>query len=92
MKWFRNLMTATGLDRWPWVRRTVVAVIGGTVVLLGIAMIVLPGPSTIVLPLGILILATEFAWARWILRRGKVAFHSARHGKWRRAWAAITRS
>ena len=52
-------------------RRVVVGVIGGTIVLLGIALIVLPGPAFIVIPLGLLILGSEFAWARQLLKRGK---------------------
>lgn len=48
-------------------KRIVVAVIGGTVTLMGIALIVLPGPAFIVLPIGLSILATEFVWARrWL--------------------------
>ena len=49
-------------------RKLVVAVIGGTVLLLGIALIVLPGPAFIVIPVGLAILATEFAWARRTLK------------------------
>ncbi len=52
-------------------RRIIVAVIGGTVVLIGLAMTVLPGPAIIVIPSGLAILATEFAWARHLLRRMK---------------------
>jgi len=37
----------------------------------GIALIVLPGPAVIVIPLGLAILATEFFWARRLLRRIK---------------------
>lgn len=37
---------------------------GGTVLLIGIAMIVTPGPAILVIPIGLGILATEFAWAR----------------------------
>ena len=48
-----------------------VAVVGGTVLLVGVAMIVLPGPAFIVIPLGLTILATEFVWARWLLSRIK---------------------
>ena len=33
-------------------------------VLLGIAMIALPGPAVVVIPAGLAILATEFLWAR----------------------------
>jgi uncharacterized protein (TIGR02611 family) len=53
------------------VRKLVVAVIGTTVLLIGIAMIVLPGPAFIVIPLGLGILATEFVWARRLLQRVK---------------------
>ena len=52
-------------------RKPVVAVVGGTVVLLGVAMIVLPGPAFIVIPLGLAILATEFLWARRWLKRAQ---------------------
>lgn len=48
-------------------RRVIVFVVGSTVLLIGIAMIVLPGPAFIVIPLGLAILATEFIWARkWL--------------------------
>jgi tellurite resistance protein TerC len=50
-------------------RRVIVAVIGTTVLLFGIALIVLPGPAFLVIPLGLGILAAEFAWARRLLRR-----------------------
>jgi Zn-dependent protease with chaperone function len=43
-------------------------VLGATVVLLGIAMIVLPGRAFIVIPIGLAILRVEFAWARRWLR------------------------
>jgi tellurite resistance protein TerC len=72
-----------GLDRWPTIRKVVVAVIGGTIVLVGVALLVLPGPAAIVIPIGLVILATEFAWARRVLRRGKTAVEKARRGKWR---------
>jgi len=52
-------------------RKFVVAVIGGTVVLIGIALIVLPGPAIVVIPLGLAILGTEFLWARRLLQRFK---------------------
>lgn len=45
-------------------RKIVVAVIGATVVSLGIVMIVLPGPAFLFIPAGLAILAIEFAWAR----------------------------
>jgi uncharacterized protein (TIGR02611 family) len=53
------------------VRRLIVAVVGLTVLALGVAMIVLPGPATVVIPLGLGILAIEFAWAERMLKRLK---------------------
>jgi uncharacterized protein (TIGR02611 family) len=48
-------------------RRVVIAIVGMTVLLFGIALIVLPGPAFVVIPVGLAILATEFAWAqRWL--------------------------
>lgn len=52
-------------------RRVVIAILGGTVVLIGIVMIVFPGPAMIVIPAGLAILATEFVWARRLLKRVK---------------------
>jgi uncharacterized protein (TIGR02611 family) len=50
-------------------RKAIVAVIGSTIVVVGIALIVLPGPAVVVIPLGLTILATEFLWARRLVRR-----------------------
>ena len=54
-------------------RRIVVLVLGGTLLLLGIVMIVLPGPAFVVIPLGLAVLALEFTWARRWLRHIKQA-------------------
>ena len=53
------------------IKRIVIAVVGGTVLALGIALIVLPGPAFIVIPAGLAILAMEFAWARRWLRSAR---------------------
>jgi Putative transmembrane protein (PGPGW) len=72
VRWTQNLRTRLGWDLLPRkLRRAVVGVIGGTIVLIGVALIVLPGPAFIVIPLGLLVLGSEFAWARRLLRRGK---------------------
>ncbi|HKP05344.1 MAG TPA: PGPGW domain-containing protein [Chthoniobacterales bacterium] len=52
-------------------RKLVIGIIGGTVLAIGIALIVLPGPAFIVIPIGLAILATEFAWARSAVNRAK---------------------
>ena len=49
-------------------RRIVTAIIGTTVLLIGIILLVIPGPAVVVIPIGLAILATEFAWARRWLR------------------------
>ncbi len=50
-------------------RRIVITLIGGTVLLIGFAMTVLPGPAVVVIPAGLAILGIEFAWARrWLAR------------------------
>ncbi len=50
-------------------RKVVILILGGSVLLIGAAMVVLPGPAILVLPLGLSILALEFAWARkWLAR------------------------
>ncbi len=48
-----------------------IAVGGGAVLAVGIAMIVLPGPAIIMIPVGLAILAAEFAWARRWLRSAR---------------------
>ncbi len=50
-------------------KRVIILVVGSTVILLGAALLVLPGPGLLVIFFGISLLATEFFWARRLLRR-----------------------
>jgi len=52
-----------------WARCIAVAIVGGTVLAVGVALIVLPGPALVVIPIGLAILGVEFAWARRWLRK-----------------------
>ena len=52
-------------------RRIVILITGITVLLVGIVMIVTPGPAIVVIPIGLAILATEFVWAKRLLYRFK---------------------
>lgn len=64
----------TNMSIWKLLRhakRVVILVVGSTVLLIGAALLVLPGPAFVVIPLGLAILATEFAWARRWLRHVK---------------------
>ena len=49
------------------VKKAVVFVIGGTILLIGLALLVLPGPAIVVIPIGLFILASEFLWAKRLL-------------------------
>jgi len=50
-------------------RKILVLIVGGSVVLVGIVMIVAPGPAMLVIPCGLAILATEFVWAARMLKQ-----------------------
>ena len=52
-------------------KRIVIGIVGGTVLLIGVAMIALPGPAFVVIPVGLGILGIEFAWARHWLKKVK---------------------
>ncbi len=52
-------------------KQVVVFVIGMTVLLFGITLIILPGQAIIVIPLGLLILASEFVWAKKVIEKMK---------------------
>jgi tellurite resistance protein TerC len=61
-------------------KRVIVILIGFTILAAGIAMIVLPGPAFIVIPVGLAILATEFVWAKSLLERVKERIERLRNG------------
>lgn len=52
-------------------KRIIKIVIGFTLLITGLAMVVLPGPAILVIPAGLAILATEFVWAKRLLGRMK---------------------
>jgi uncharacterized protein (TIGR02611 family) len=67
--WTKRLGSVWNTENIKIVRRVIVSVIGATVLLIGVALLVLPGPAFIVIPIGLAILATEYAWARRWLRK-----------------------
>lgn len=54
--------------------RALIVVTGALVTLAGIALLVLPGPAFVIIPVGLALLALEFAWAERLLDR------ALRHG------------
>ena len=44
-------------------KKIAVFIIGATLIVIGVLLLVLPGPGVLVLFIGLLVLATEFEWA-----------------------------
>lgn len=49
-------------------RKVFIGIVGTTILLIGVAAIVLPGPATLIIPLGLVVLASEFAFFRILVR------------------------
>ena len=56
-------------------------VVGLTVLVIGVLMIVLPGPAVVVIPVGLMILATEFVWARTLVERFQERLKKMKDGR-----------
>ncbi|MFM9045248.1 MAG: PGPGW domain-containing protein [Solirubrobacterales bacterium] len=52
-----------------WLPRVMVATVGFLVLLAGLAMLFLPGPAILVIPIGLAILSLEFVWAERLLEK-----------------------
>jgi uncharacterized protein (TIGR02611 family) len=65
----------------PLVVRVLYIVVGFTLLVAGLAMLVLPGPAFVVIPIGLALLSLEFAWAENLLEsaieKGEVAKRKA---------------
>lgn len=61
-------------------KRLIIIVIGFTILAAGVAMIVLPGPAVVVIPVGLAVLATEFVWAKKLLITVKERIERMRKG------------
>ena len=53
------------------IRKMVVFLIGISIVLIGCVLFFTPGPAIIVIPVGLAVLATEFIWAKRLLKKFK---------------------
>lgn len=62
---FRDIAILTAKD----VRRIAVLFAGIVILLAGLAMLVLPGPGLIFIPIGLMLLAKEFLWAKKLLNK-----------------------
>src|SRR5213592_4218518 len=71
LRWVKGLFRTSNLDNVKIIKGVIVSVVGATVLLIGVALLVLPGPAFVVIPVGLAILATEYAWARRWLRKAR---------------------
>jgi uncharacterized protein (TIGR02611 family) len=69
LSWTKRLLSVWNVENIKVVKRVIVSVVGATVLLIGVALLVLPGPAFIVIPIGLAIPASEYAWARRWLRK-----------------------
>lgn len=60
-------------------KKILIGLMGGTVLLIGIIMLVTPGPAIVVIPVGLAILATEFAWAKHYKDKLEEKWHALRN-------------
>lgn len=65
---------------WRHARRVVILIVGGTVLLVGVALVFLPGPAFVVIPIGLGILAVEFVWAQRLLAQARHRFDQVSGG------------
>ena len=53
------------------IKKLVIFLIGISVLLIGCVLFFTPGPAIVVIPIGLAILATEFIWAKKLLKKFK---------------------
>ena len=58
--------------------RAAFVVAGAIVLLTGLALLVLPGPAFLIIPIGLAMLSLEFAWAERLLERALVQADAAK--------------
>ena len=60
-------------------KKLAISVIGATILIIGLAMLVMPGPGFVVIIVGLGILATEFVWASQLLEKAKNHYEKTKH-------------
>jgi tellurite resistance protein TerC len=78
--WLRDMMNFLTVKTYRQAKRLVRIVVGFTLLIIGALLIVLPGPAFVVIPLGLVVLAGEFAWARRLLNRFNDGINSGYRG------------
>ena len=72
--WLSRVLVCLKVDEVPHIKRIIVTVVGGTILVGGVAMFLTPFPAVLVVPAGLAVLGTEYAWARrWLRNARKLA-------------------
>jgi hypothetical protein len=79
-EWIYHIYSYLAINTYRKAKRVIKVVIGFTLLIIGIALIVLPGPASIVIPLALVILAGEFVWARRLLKKFNDGYTSGMNG------------
>jgi putative transmembrane protein PGPGW len=82
-EWMEKMRQFLRFDKMsPSVRKILVSVVGGAIFIAGIIMMVTPGPAFVLIPMGLLLLASEFKWAEQAAQKLLDWFNRVRR-KWR---------
>lgn len=76
---FRSQMRSNPITSVAW--KSVVATVGVSLLILGLIMLVTPGPGWAIIFLGLLVLASEFAWASRLIAPVRVRIFKAVSGR-----------
>lgn len=80
LRWRRFIMSN---PQTAFVYRWLVGCVGGTVIVIGLILVPLPGPGWLIVFVGLAIIASEFQWAQNLLLWGRAVLH--RWTEWLRA-------
>ena len=72
-----RLLAKLKVDDVPHIKRIIVTVVGGTIVILGAMLVVTPVPGALIILGGLAVLGTEYAWARRWMRTGRIMANKA---------------
>ena len=67
-----RLLVRLKVDEIPHIKRIIVTVAGGTIIIFGFSLIWTPFPTGLLVPVGLAVLGTEYAWARRWMRKARL--------------------
>lgn len=67
-----RLLVRLKVDEIPHIKRIIVTVVGGTIIVFGFSLIWTPAPTGLLIPVGLAVLGTEYAWARRWMRKARL--------------------